>query len=233
MGRAALTHLAMKTPVRSLPSRKTPPPRKSSATPILLLLLLLGGGIGGYAWYRHNQAPVPKPVAAVRPPPPAEDYQPPPPYNPNVPPADNTVGQMQIDPAQIQALMQQNMQQMTAAMYGDLFAQMNLSPEQRAQVDALMAQRAQAVQAYFQNAFQQGGFDPANVNPAQIAQQIDQLSAPANQALQAALGDANYQQLQARDQQVRQSYQQVYQPGGGLPAGPGAPGGPGGQGPGQ
>jgi hypothetical protein len=81
-------------------------------------------------------------------------------------------------------------------------------------------QRGQAVGAIFQNAFQQGGFDP-NAGPGQFQQQIEQAQTPANQVLQATLGDANFQLLQARDQQIRQAFQNGGFPGGG----PGGPGG--------
>jgi len=99
-------------------------------------------------------------------------------------------------------------------MYGDLWGQMNLTPDQQAKVDDLMMQRAQAIGDFFRNTFQQGNFDPA-AGPGQFQQQIDQLSAPANQALQSTLGDANFQLLQARDQQIRQSFQNGGFPGGG------------------
>jgi hypothetical protein len=197
---------------------------------LLLGLVLFGGVVAGVAWFMQNSAPVPPPVVASLPkpkpvapvveeppapePPPVADEQPAPP-----PPPPGFGGFDPNDP-QVQAMMQQRMKQMNDNMYGDLWGQMNLSPDQQAKVDDLMMQRAQAVGAIFQNAFQQGGFDP-NTDPAQFQQQIDLAQAAANQALQATLGDANYLQLQARDQQIRQSFQN----GGFRGGGPGGPGG--------
>jgi len=229
----------MNTPNRPIPTRQVPvrplraqpgPKRSSPVRTVIAVLLMVGCGVGGYAWYRHRPTPVARPAADEAPP--AADDTPPPPRfaagNANGASVDYSAQSIQVDPAQLQAMMQQNAQQMTAAMYGDLFAQMNLTPEQQTQVDALMAQRTQAVQAVFQNLFQQGGFDPSNVNPAQILPLVDQAQAQANQGLQAVLGDANYQQLQARDQQLRQNFQAG---GFGGPGGPGGAGGPGGPGP--
>ena len=203
----------MNTPTSQPPGRSTRPQialaRKSATGTIVLFLLLVGGGIAGYLWTRQKPASIPTPVAvAPKPAPTTQVAQDAPP-----PVADFNPGQFDPNDPQAQAMMQQ----MTETMYGDVFAGMNLTPEQQDKVDALMMQRTQAVQGIFQNMFQQGGFDPTAIDPAQIAQQVDQAQAQANQSLQAVLGTANYQQLQARDQQLRQGFAG----GGGFPGGGG------------
>jgi hypothetical protein len=188
-------------------ANKTYPPRTQSAK--LMLLGLIGCGLvgGGIAWFMQSSAPVPPPIVAVlpKPKPPAPVVAPPPAAEEPPAPPPGPGGFDPNDP-QFQAMMQQRMRQMNDNMYGDLWGPMSLTSEQQAKVDDLMMQRAQAVGAIFQTGFQQGGFDPT-AGPGQFQQQIDEAQAPANQALQATLGDANYQQLQARDQQVRQSFQ--------------------------
>jgi hypothetical protein len=189
------------------PAAGFPPPNlsmKNSATPILLALFLLGGVVAGISWLMQSPTPAPAAVVAAAPPPkPAAPVAlaPPPPEEPPAAEAPDDNAQ------QFQAMMQQRMQDM----YGDVFSQMNLTPAQQAAVNDLMAQRFQAVGAIFRNAFQQG-VDPA-ADPAQMRQQIDQAVAGPNQALHAALGDANYQLLQARDQEIRASFQNGGPPG--------------------
>lgn len=192
---------------------------------MLIGLVALGGMVACIAWFMHGSAPVPKPVAAARPT--AAVMLPPPP--PNDPPAVDDSDQPATDPRQQfgQAMlammndpqMQQNMTAMAAtmtdALFGDLFSQMNLSPDQTTAVNDLMAQRAQAANAVFMNALQQG-LDPV-ANRDQLQQQIQQAQAATDQGLRATLGDANFQQFQARDQQLRQSFQN----GGGFPGGAG------------
>ncbi len=201
--------------------KKIQPTARKSNLSFILGLILFGGVVAGVAWFLQSPAPVPPPVvvALSKPRPVTPEVEAPPAPEP-VPAAEEPPAPPQgfggFDPndPQVQAMMQQRMKQMNDNMYGDLFSQMNLTPEQQIRVDALMMQRSQAVAAIFQNAFQQGGFDPA-AGPGQFQQQIDQAQAASNQALQAALGDANYQQLQARDQQIRQSFQNGGFPGGG------------------
>ena len=196
-----------------------PPTRKSSTGIIVIFLLLMGGGVAGYVFTRQKPAPTPTAVVVAPTPKPAAPVaQAEPPT-----PADFNPGQFDPTDPQNQAMMQENMKQMTDQMYGDVFAGMNLTPQQQAQADALMAQRAQAVQGIFQAMFQQGGFDPTAIDPAQIQQQVNQAQAQANQGLQSVLGAANYQQLQARDQQIQQSFQG----GGGFGGGAGGFGPPG------
>jgi len=178
---------------------------KNSATPILVVLFLFGGAIAGLSWLMQSPAPPPPaPVAAPTPKPrPAAPVA-------NLPPPPDNPPDSGFDPndPQVQAFMQQRI----LDRYGDLFDDMNLTPEQQAAVTDLLVQQRQAAGAIYRNAYQGG--DSANVDPAQLQQQVEQATAGVTRTLQATLGTRNYQLLQERDAEIRQSYQNAAGPGG-------------------
>lgn len=207
--------------------------------PVILVLCAVTAGLA--IWYNQHQLAATKAeadrVAALRPARPVSvpTAQPeaPPPDAPPPPPADDQAPdpaqQMRdrmaafMNDPQMQQQMQQRMQAMAQNMYGDVFAQMNLTQDQTNQVNTLLAQRMQAGANVFMTAMQQG-LDP-QANRDQLIQQVQQAQATVDASIQAVIGADNFSQFQARDQQIRQNFQNGGGPGGGF-------GGPGGGGPG-
>ncbi len=204
--------------------------------PVILVLCAVTAGLA--IWYNQHQLAAARAeadrVAALRParidpvpsaqpeaPPPPDTLPPPPPDDQAPDPAQQMRDRMAafMNDPQMQQQMQQRMQGMAQNMYGDLFDSMNLSSDQRDQVNTLVAQRMQAGATVFMNAMQQG-LDP-QANRDQLIQQVQQAQTTMDASIQAVIGADNFQQFQARDQQIRQNFQN----GGGF-------GGPGGGGPG-
>ena len=200
--------------------------------PVILVLCAVTAGLA--IWYNQRQLAETKAeterVAALRPAPaPAfEPEAPPPPEDQAPDPAQQRRDMMAafMNDPQMQQQMQQRMQGMAQNMYGDLFDSMNLSQDQRDQVNALVTQRMQAGATVFMNAMQQG-LDP-QANRDQLIQQVQQAQTTMDASIQAVIGADNFSQFQARDQQIRQNFQN----GGGFGGPGGGFGGPGGGGPG-
>jgi hypothetical protein len=121
---------------------------------------------------------------------------------------------MMNDP-QMQAQIQQRTMEMADNMYDDVLGQMDLTPDQADQAYDLLVQRMQAGGQAFFTAMQQG-LDPV-ADQARLQQMAQQAQAQMDQSLRATIGTANFQQIQARDEEVRQSFQG----GGGFPGGGG------------
>ncbi len=181
------------------PSKSRPKPAAKSHAGLTVAFLLLAAVAGGYILWPKPAEPVAPKVAALPAPvaPPAAPPQPEPPPVEEQPTAPQGPQFGNID-------QQQMAQQMTDQMYGDIFAQMNLTAEQQAKVTDLMGQRMQAIGDVMRTAFQNGG--PGNFDPQAIQQQVQAAQAGVDRQIQATVGAANFQQIQARDQELQQQF---------------------------
>ncbi len=178
------------------------------------IFLALTVGCGGLAWWQHARiddlehqlADAQSALAAAKtvPTPVVENFTPPPATSlPDEPPAPDPAAARQRGAAVLGALfsnpqVQQFAEGMTRSLvtnaYSGLVQQLNLSPEQGAAFNELLAQRALAGQDALRNATAQG-VDLA-ANGAQLRQQVSQAQAQVDQSIHTLLGDGGFQQYQ-------------------------------------
>jgi hypothetical protein len=225
-------------PSSSVPraQKKNPPPAKSSGLLLLFFLALALAG-GGLAWWEHARiasleqqladsqtalaeaktrasralnpdraaapaAPLPQPEEPPAAPDPADARQ----------RGTAMLGAILNNP-QMQQLAEGMTRTLVTSAYAGLIQQLNLSPEQGAAFNELVAQRALIGQEVLRNATSQGLDLAANAD--QLRQQVSQGQAQVDQQIHGVLGDGGFQQYQDYNRTLPQQLGR----GAGLPAG--------------
>jgi cytoskeletal protein RodZ len=220
-------------------ARKAPPPVRPSSSGNLLALALFVVAVilGGFAWWEHGRAAAAEqrvteleqkitelergaqmetPPAMTRnaplPPPepmPSEEPPAPPPANQRGIAVANAIGNLLNNP-QIQQLAAGMTQGIVTNAYAGFVQQMNMSEEQAAAFNELVAQRAMIGQQVLRDATAQG-LD-LQANGAQLQVLVRQSEAQVDQQIRGVLGDQGFQQYQDYSRNVQQQFRN----GGGL-----------------
>jgi len=205
------------------PSQPVPVKKQSGLVLLFLVVALVAGGL---AWWEHTrvsdleaqlaakQQPEPRAPAPTRvavnpaslavvepqalPPLPAPEEEPEPPVDPR----QRVLGALLNNP-QIQQLAQGVAQTVVSSAYDPLIQQLQLNPQQTAELNSLISQRALIGGDVLREALAQGV--DVQANRAQLQQQVREAQSQVDQQIHGMLGDSNYQQYQDYTATLRQN----------------------------